>query len=98
MEKIRKHENRLVKTETIDQAQKNAREKLTSSVYIAKKLVNIQAETMRSVTAVKELNEVVAEKSNVTRLRYGPSASNENNSNNNIGDLFDFVQEEIKRW
>eukprot|EP00943_MAST-04B_sp_MAST-4B-sp1_P004271 g4271.t1 len=49
---------------------------------------------MRSVTAVKELNEVVAEKSKcLTRLRYGPSASNENNSNNNIGDLFDFVQE-----
>ncbi len=96
MEKIRKHENRLVKTENIDQAQKNARrETLQSSVYVAKKLVNIQAETMRSVTAVKKLDEVVAEKSErLTRLRYGPSASNNNNNNNtNIGDLFDFVKE-----
>ena len=96
MDLIRKHQKRLRNTEHMDKIGKDTRKHvLNKSIYVAEKVVDIQAETMRSVTALKELDDVVNEKSErLSRLRYGPSNNETKNNNNvNIGDLFDFVKE-----
>mgnify|MGYP004240875753 CR=1 FL=1 len=56
MDLIRKHQKRLRNTEHMDKTQKDTQKHvLNKSIYVAEKVVDIQAETMRSVTALKEL-------------------------------------------